>query len=64
MERMELMKLTPDKKEGPVSAVGGARPKIPKVQKSASVASESVSSVKSFVDEVQYYYWAILQGNK
>ncbi|KAK3581458.1 hypothetical protein CHS0354_031783 [Potamilus streckersoni] len=40
MEKMEVMKLTPDKKDPPPAASGGARPKIPKVQKSASVATD------------------------
>ncbi|KAL5011731.1 hypothetical protein ScPMuIL_010282 [Solemya velum] len=39
MENMELMKLTPDKKDLGV-ANGGARPKVPKYQKSASLACD------------------------
>ncbi|KAL3870314.1 hypothetical protein ACJMK2_038390 [Sinanodonta woodiana] len=40
MEKMEVMKLTPDKKDQIPAPSGGARPKIPKVQKSASVATD------------------------
>ncbi|KAL4219602.1 G-protein-signaling modulator 2 [Mactra antiquata] len=46
MERMELMKLTPDKRELPGDH-GGARPKIPKVQKAMTIASETIESPKS-----------------
>lgn len=42
MERMELMKLTPDKKGDGVNNHGGARPKIPKVQKSMTVATDTI----------------------
>ncbi|XP_033732122.1 G-protein-signaling modulator 2-like isoform X2 [Pecten maximus] len=41
MENMELMKLTPDKKGTLPTANGGARPKVPKFQKAASIASNS-----------------------
>ncbi|XP_052223852.1 G-protein-signaling modulator 2-like [Dreissena polymorpha] len=39
MEQMELMKLTPDKQGETIPVHGGARPKIPKVQKSMTVAT-------------------------
>jgi len=51
MEQMEIMKLTPDKKgEMPAQNHGGARPKIPKVQKSMTVASETISPQSSIVE--------------
>ncbi|KAJ8300428.1 hypothetical protein KUTeg_021947 [Tegillarca granosa] len=40
MENMELMKLTPDKKGDLPPMNGGARPKVPKFKKAASIASE------------------------
>ena len=47
------MKLTPDKKGELLNNNSGARPKIPKVQKSMSVASETLSQNRSSVqDEV------------
>ncbi|XP_052789279.1 G-protein-signaling modulator 2-like [Mya arenaria] len=42
MEQMEIMKLAPDKKGDTTANHGGARPKIPKVQKSMTVASETI----------------------
>ncbi|XP_071152379.1 G-protein-signaling modulator 2-like isoform X1 [Mytilus edulis] len=45
MENMELMKLTPDKKAELMN--GGARPKVPKFQKAASVATESDLSLNN-----------------
>ena len=42
MERMELMKLTPDKKGDGINNHGGARPKIPKVQKSMTMATDTL----------------------
>ena len=54
MERMELMKLTPDKKDD--FSNGGARPKIPKVQKSQSVASETFSLRKEEVTRLLQWF--------
>lgn len=51
MERMELMKLTPDKKGETQTANGGARPKIPKVQKSHSVAADVLTPAQSRLEE-------------
>lgn len=42
MEKMELMKLTPDKKGELPPGHGGARPKIPRVQKAMTIASDTV----------------------
>ena len=54
MERMELMKLTPDKKGELPTANGGARPKIHKVQKSHSVAADILTPAQSRLEEVLY----------
>ena len=56
MERMELMKLTPDKKGETQTANGGARPKIPKVQKSHSVAADVLTPAQSRLEEVCTLY--------
>ena len=55
MERMELMKLTPDKKGELPTANGGARPKIHKVQKSHSVAADILTPAQSRLEEVFYH---------
>ncbi|XP_052223857.1 G-protein-signaling modulator 2-like [Dreissena polymorpha] len=47
MEQMELMKLTPDKKGETIPVHGGARPKIPKVQKSMTVATSETIIAKN-----------------
>ena len=52
MERMELMKLTPDKKGDSQTSDGGARPKIPKVQKSHSLAADVLTPAQSRLEEV------------
>ena len=53
MERMELMKLTPDKKGETQISDGGARPKIPKVQKSHSLAADVLTPAQSRLEEVE-----------
>ena len=60
MERMELMKLTPDKKGELPAGHGGARPKIPKVQKSMTVASETVIPKSQSVEVNVCYILSVL----